>query len=118
MANIKGLTGLDKLIYKLDLRLTVRSMIGNIKKLFLPKNLYICRKSNFLQDPGYVEDVEGSCCMLHATLQEIPNVEGIKRNKNTKNRLDLRPLFLMLKVLKIHAGCCILHDTLQGNIQC
>ena len=36
-AKIKGLTRSDKSICKLDLRSTVKSMIGNIKKLFLPK---------------------------------------------------------------------------------
>ena len=47
-------------------RSTLRSIIGNIKKLFLPK--MICRKKQVLWDPGYVDTVE-ACCMLHAMMQ-------------------------------------------------
>ena len=54
--------------------------------------------------------------MLYATLQEISHVKGVERNKNKQNRLDLRPLFLMLKMLKVHATYWM-HGTLQGNIQ-
>ena len=38
-------------------------MIENIKKTFPPKTGL--REKQLLQDPGYVEDVEDSCCMLH-----------------------------------------------------
>ena len=34
-------------------------------------------------------------------LYKIPHVEGVKRNINKQNRLDLRHLFLMSKVLKV-----------------
>ena len=37
-------------------------MIRNIKETFPPKTGMW--KSSFLQDPGYVEDVEDACCML------------------------------------------------------
>ena len=54
-------------------------MIRNIRKLFCQKLKF--RKSNFLQDPGYVEGVT----KVHAAcnLQELPHVEGVERNKKT-----------------------------------
>ena len=42
-------------------------MIGNIKEIFLPKTGL--RKKPVLQDPGYVEGVETTYCMLHGILQ-------------------------------------------------
>ena len=39
-------------------------MIGNIKRTFLPKTGL--REKQVLQDPGYVEDIKDSCCMVHA----------------------------------------------------
>ena len=39
-------------------------MIGNIKRTFPPKTGL--REKQLLQDPGYVEDVKDSWCMLHA----------------------------------------------------
>ena len=46
--------------------------------------------------------------MLHAAwylarLYEISYVEGVKRNKNSTNTVDLRHSFLMLKELKVHS---------------
>ena len=38
-------------------------MIGNIKEIFLPKTGM--REKQLLQDPGYVEGVETTCCMVH-----------------------------------------------------
>ena len=38
-------------------------MIGNIKETFPPKTGL--REKQLLQDPGYVEDVGDSFCMLH-----------------------------------------------------
>ena len=38
-------------------------MIGNIKEIFPPKTGL--REKQVLQDPGYVEEVETTCCMLH-----------------------------------------------------
>ena len=78
-------------------------MIGNIKEIFPPKTGL--REKQVLQDPGYVEGVETTCCMLHAAwylarfarLYEIPYVEGVKRNKNSHNTVDLRHLSLMSK---------------------
>ena len=58
-AKIKGLTRSDRLIMQMSFRSPIRSMIGNIKKLFPPKK-------QDLQDPGYVNTVD-TCCMLHAT---------------------------------------------------
>ena len=78
------LTRLERPICKLDLKSTVRSMIGNIKKLFLSKTEM--QKKQVLQDPDYVVGVKGSCyildtasCMIN--YKEISNVEGVKRNK-------------------------------------
>ena len=42
-------------------------MIGNIKEIFPPKTGM--REKQVLQDPGYVERVETTCCMLHGILQ-------------------------------------------------
>ena len=39
-------------------------MIGNIKRTFLPKTGM--QEKQVLQDPGYVEDIKDSCCMLSA----------------------------------------------------
>ena len=49
-------------------------MIGNIKKTFPPKTGI--QKKQVLWDPGYVKDIEDSCCMLHALCKN--NVEDIK----------------------------------------
>ena len=42
-------------------------MIGNIEKTFLPKTGL--REKQLLQDPGYIEGVKTTCCMLHGILQ-------------------------------------------------
>ena len=57
-------------------------MIGNIKKLFLPKT-EMC-KQQVLQDPGYVEGVEGACCMLHVMLQDCTKYPMLKELKEIK----------------------------------
>ena len=57
-------------------------MIGNIKKLFLPKTGMW--KKQVLQDPGYVKGIKSACCMLHAMLQgciKYPMSKKVKRNK-------------------------------------
>ena len=61
---------------------THRSMIGNIKKLFLPKP-EMCKKQ-VLQDPGYVKGVEGVCCMLHGMLQGCTKCPMLKELKEIK----------------------------------
>ena len=43
-------------------------MIRNIKEIFPPKTGM--QEKQFLQDPGYVEWVETTCCMLHGILQD------------------------------------------------
>ena len=65
------------------------------------------REKQVLQEPGYVEGVETTCCMLHAAwyvarLYKISYVEGVERNKNSHNTVDLRHLSLMSKELKVH----------------
>ena len=50
-------------------------MIGNIKKLFLPKTGIW--KKQFLQDPGYAEDIKDSCCMLHALCKVMSKVSKV-----------------------------------------
>ena len=71
-AKIKGLTGSNRPIYKLDLRSTVRSMIGNIEEAFLQKNWYV--KKAGLEDPGYVDTVK-TCCMQHCSHMRHPYVK-------------------------------------------
>ena len=73
-------------------------MIGNIKEIFPPKTGL--QEKQVLQDLGYVEGVETTCCMLHGMLQgctKYPYVEGVERNKNSHNTVDLRHLSLMSK---------------------
>ena len=79
-------------------------MIGNIKEIFPPKTGL--REKQVLQDPGYVEGVETTCCNAAwyvARLYEISYVEGVERNKNTHNTVDLRHLSLMSKESKVHS---------------
>ena len=66
---------------EMSFRSTIRSNIGNIKKLFLPKTGM--QKKQVLQHPGYVK--------------------GVKRNKIIITQyiwLHLRSLFVMLEVSK------------------
>ena len=76
-------------------------MIENIKEIFLPKTgLW---EKQLLQDPGYVEGVKSTCCMVPCRLYKISYVERVERNKNSHNTVDLGHLFLMLKELKVHS---------------
>ena len=59
-------------------------MIGNIKRTFPPKTGL--REKQLLQDPGYVEDVEDACCMLHAAYSVQDNVEDVEDIKTSHNR--------------------------------
>ena len=79
-------------------------MIGNIKRTFLPKTGL--QEKQVLQDPGYVEGVKNY--MLHAAwyvarFYKISYVEGVKRNKNSHNTVDLRHLSIMSKKSKVHS---------------
>ena len=51
---------------QMSFRSAIRSMMGNIKKLFLPKTGL--QEKQVLQDPGYVKGVKSACFMLHAML--------------------------------------------------
>ena len=57
-------------------------MIGNIKEIFLPKTGM--REKQLLQDPGYVEGVETTCCMLHGMLQGSTKYPMSKESKKIK----------------------------------
>ena len=49
--------------------------------------------------------LHAACCMLHGMLQgctKYPYVEGVERNKNSHNTVDLRHLSLMSKESKGH----------------
>ena len=75
-------------------------------EIFQPKTGM--REKQLLQDPGYVEGVETTCCMLHAAwyvarLYAISYVERVERNKNSHNTVDLRHLSLMSKESKVHS---------------
>ena len=79
-------------------------MIGNIKEIFQPKTGM--QEKQLLQDPGYVEG--GQNYMLHAAwcvarFCEISYVEGVERNKNSHDTVDLRHLSLMSKESKVHS---------------
>ena len=74
-------------------------MIGNIKKLFLPKTGM--QNKQVLQDPGLCQ--RGQNCMLHAILQGCAKYPMLKESKeitNTHNTIDLRHSSLMLKESK------------------
>ena len=78
-------------------------MIGNIKEIFPPKTGL--REKQVLQDPGCVEGVESTYCMLHGMLQgctKYPMSKESKENKNSHNTVDLRHLSLMSKESKVH----------------
>ena len=65
-------------------------MIGNIKEIFPSKTGM--REKQLLQDPGYVQGVETTCCMLHGILYErlyeISYVKRVERNKNSHNTIQ------------------------------
>ena len=89
---------------QISFRSTVRSMIGNIQKLFLPKTGM--RKKQVLQDPGYVEGVKSACIILHAILQgctKYPMSKEVKEIKNSHDTVDLKHLSLMSKESKVHS---------------
>ena len=57
-------------------------MIGNIKEIFLPKTGL--QEKQVLQDPGYVEGVKTTCCMLHGMLQGCTKYPMSKESKEIK----------------------------------
>ena len=57
-------------------------MIGNIKEIFLPKT--VMRDKQLLQDPGYVEGVETTGCMLQGMLQGSTKYPMLKELKEIK----------------------------------
>ena len=57
-------------------------MIGNIKENFLLKTGL--QEKQVLQDPGYVEGVETTCCMLHGILQGSTKFPMSKESKEIK----------------------------------
>ena len=65
-------------------------MIGNIKETFPPPPKTGVQLKQVLQDPGYVIDVEGSCCMLYAILARLYeyniNCPMLKVWKEIKNK--------------------------------
>ena len=56
-------------------------MIGNIKEIFPPKTGL--REKQVLQDPGYVEGVKTTCCMLHGILQGSTKCPMLKELKES-----------------------------------
>ena len=57
---------------QMSCRLNLRSIIGNIKKLFLPKTGM--QKKQVLEDSAYVGGVEGPYCMVHTIMQGCTNI--------------------------------------------
>ena len=66
LAKIKGITRSDRPIYIRALGYFVGQWLEILRNFSYQK--LICRKSSFLQDPGYVKGVEGLCCIFYATL--------------------------------------------------
>ena len=84
-----------------------RTAVGKDQRAYWPIKTGL-REKQVLQDPGYVEGVETTCCMLHAVwyvarLYKISYVKGVERNKNSHNTVDLRHLSLMSKESKVHS---------------
>ena len=71
---------------QMSFRLTLRSIIGNIKETFLPKTGMW--KKHILQDPRYVKGVKSACCILLAMLQGC---------------MKYHPMLLMSKGSKVHS---------------
>ena len=57
-------------------------MIRTIKEIFPPKTGM--REKQLLQDPGYVEGVKTTCCMLHGILQGSTKYPMSKELKEIK----------------------------------
>ena len=57
-------------------------MIGNIKEIFPPKTGM--QEKLLLQDPGYVEGVETTCCTLYGMLQGSMKYPMSKESKEIK----------------------------------
>ena len=57
-------------------------MIGNIKRTFPPKTGMW--EKQLLQDPGYVEVVKTTCCMLRGILQGCTKYPMLKELKEIK----------------------------------
>ena len=78
------------------------------------------REKQLLQDPGYVEGVETTCCMLHAAwylakFYKISYVKGVERNKNSHDTVDLRHLSLISKESKVHSICNVDSNSKYSN---
>ena len=56
-------------------------MIENIKEIFLPKT---GMREKLFQDPGYVEGVKTTCCMLHGILQGCMKCPISRESKEIK----------------------------------
>ena len=74
-------------------------MIGNIKRTFPPKTGL--REKQVLQDPGYVEDVEDSCCMLHALCRIMSKMLKILKQDNRFLTDFLEFISLLLETSKM-----------------
>ena len=57
-------------------------MIGNIEEIFLPETGL--QGKQVLQDPGYVEGVETTCCVLHGILRGSMKYPMSKESKEIK----------------------------------
>ena len=75
-------------ICKLDIRSTVRLMIGNIKGTFPPK-------SNFLQYPGYVGGAKGVCCILYT--RKYPMLKLSKEIKKQAEKITFKTFISHVK---------------------
>ena len=89
------------------LNMSSRTAVSKDQRAYWPIKTGL-REKQILQDPGYVEGVETTCCMLDAAwyvarLYKISYIEGVKRNKNSHNTVDLRHLSLMSKESKVHS---------------
>ena len=47
--------------------------------------------------------LHAACCMVCCKVVQISYVEGVERNKNSHNTVDLRHLSLMSKELKVQS---------------
>ena len=63
----------------------------------------VCEKSKFCKIQGMSKGSKLHAAWYLARFYEISYVEGVERNKNSHNTVDIRHLSLMLKESKVHS---------------
>ena len=70
------------------------------------------QKKQLLQDPGYVEDIEDSCCMLHALYKVLSKTSKILKQAIT----DFNEfIYFLLKMSKMCTNYSVDSNTKSSN---